>query len=162
MTSACRASVRVPDQRADDEMVRLDPDRLELGQAIDVDQMPRLRQPHVHHRRKALAAGDDLGLVAPRCERCQRAGNGCRSLVGESRGLHCGHVRQQAVAARLVEEMQPLRDEPERHGLAFAMVAFLVDAHEDVAALDLEPEKAVGADRQHGIHRTRSAWACRA
>ena len=67
--------IGMPHQRAAYELVVLDTDAAEFADAIDVDQVTGLRDPHVHHRRKALPAGDDLGVLATRRERGEHAGS---------------------------------------------------------------------------------------
>ena len=61
--------VSMADEGADDEPIVLQSDLLQFGEAVDVDEMRRLRKTHVHHRRQALSAGDDLGCLPPRCQR---------------------------------------------------------------------------------------------
>ena len=68
---------------------------------------------------------------------------------------------EQAETARLVEQVQPFRHEAERQALAFLVVRLLVNAHKHIASLHLEAEKAIGADREHGIDRAAQSWCIR-
>ena len=52
-------SVDIPNQR-----VVVEPDRVEPDDRVEVDQMARPREPEVHHRHQALAAGQRHGVVA--------------------------------------------------------------------------------------------------
>src|SRR5262249_57037672 len=47
---------------ADDEVVALGLDALELGDATEVDEIGGLRQPLLHGRQDGLAAGEQLGI----------------------------------------------------------------------------------------------------
>ena len=59
-----------------------------LGQRIDVDQQRRLRQPEIHCRNKALAAGKEPPLVAMFGLELQGLLKGAGGDVPEGRGLH--------------------------------------------------------------------------
>jgi hypothetical protein len=49
----------VPRQRSDANLAALFTDEGELGQIVDVDQMLGIREAQLHHRKQAVAAGDD-------------------------------------------------------------------------------------------------------
>ena len=51
--------VDVAGERADADLVALLADVGELGEVVDVDQVLGVRQPELHHRQQAVAAGDD-------------------------------------------------------------------------------------------------------
>ena len=76
----CAASMR---RRADRHAAVPAPYPTHLGDRPDVDQVGNGRQPQRHHRHQALAAGDDLGLVAELVEQPDRFGDACRRVVLE-------------------------------------------------------------------------------
>ena len=90
----------------------------QLGDVVQVDQLRRLRQAHVHHRHQALAAGDDLGHVAMLGQQAQRVVERRGPVVAEGGWLHVVTsiiVRSsgaQALAAGLVEQMQTVPSPP--------------------------------------------------
>ena len=49
---------------ADDDVVAVGADAFEVGDAGEIDQMRRRRQPQLHHRDKAVAAGQRPAVVA--------------------------------------------------------------------------------------------------
>ena len=49
---------------ADDDVVAVGADAFEVGDAGEIDQMRRLRQPQLHHRNKTVAAGQRPAVVA--------------------------------------------------------------------------------------------------
>ena len=59
-----RLDVRVPRQRADGDVVAVVADVRQVAQAADVDEHARLGQAQLHQRQQAVAAGEELGLVA--------------------------------------------------------------------------------------------------
>ena len=84
--------VRVPGQGADAQLVAVEPDEGELGQAVDVDEHLGLGQPQLHHRDQAVAAGHDPGL-RPAQQR-QRVLDAGRPLVLDvRRNLHVSIIR---------------------------------------------------------------------
>ena len=90
-----------------------------------------------------------LASLAARRERGEHGRQRVRRLVGKPRRLHGAGSVSRFEPARLIEQMQPLRHDAERHLFAFPVVRLLVHADKDVAAFDLETKEAVGADRQH-------------
>src|SRR5262249_49189502 len=79
--------LRVAHERAELEEAVAPRDAVEPGHAIDVDQEPRLAQPHIERRDQALPAGEDtrVGLAADERERVIER---FRSRIGERRRLH--------------------------------------------------------------------------
>ena len=49
---------------ADDDVVAIGADAFEVGDAGEIDQIRRLRQPQLHHRNEAVAAGQRPAVVA--------------------------------------------------------------------------------------------------
>ena len=68
--------------RADDDLVAVAADALQAGDAVQIDQMLRRREPQLHHRDQAVAAGERPGLVAERGEQLDRIGDA--SPAGDS------------------------------------------------------------------------------
>ena len=66
------------------------PDVAELaGQSVDVDQVPRGRQPQLHHRQQRVAAGQDPGLGPELAQQLQRVLDaGCALVFKRCRDLH--------------------------------------------------------------------------
>jgi hypothetical protein len=81
----------VAGQGADPDRVRLPGDLVQGGQPVDVDQVGGGGQPHVEQRDQALAAGQDLAVVAHLGQHGQRLGDRLRPVVGEHRWLHRRH-----------------------------------------------------------------------
>ena len=78
------------DAGADAEPAVLDPDAVELADAVDVDQMLRPRQPERHGRHQALPAGQHAAVVVGVAgEQVQRFRDGLGGVVLERGGLHC-------------------------------------------------------------------------
>jgi hypothetical protein len=63
-------------------------DERQPGHAVDVDQRGRLGQAEVHGRHQALAAGQDLALVAVLGQEVERLGQAARTVVRERDGFH--------------------------------------------------------------------------
>ena len=70
----------VAGERADRDLVALLADVLQLREVVDVDQPRRLREPQLHHRQQAVAAGDDPRVLV-RFQRRDRALQARRPLV---------------------------------------------------------------------------------
>ena len=68
--------------RADHDRVAVAADALEAGDAMQVDQMLRAREPELHHRHQAVAAGQRAGLVTQGREQFHRVGHA--SPAGDS------------------------------------------------------------------------------
>ena len=69
-------------RRADDQVVAVHLDALELGDARDVDQVRRRRQPLFHRRQQRMAARQDLA-VGCRGNGLDRVGDAARPVVIE-------------------------------------------------------------------------------
>src|SRR5258706_15819193 len=82
------AKLVVAHQRADPQPVAVDGDAVEIGEAVDVDQVVGPGEPHVEHRGKTLAAGDDLGVIAPYRQALQRCIEGSPRFIGKTARLH--------------------------------------------------------------------------
>ena len=77
------------DAGADAEPAVLDPDAVELADAVDVDQMLRPRQPERHGRHQALPAGQHAAVVLGVAgEQVERFRDGLGGVVLERGGLH--------------------------------------------------------------------------
>ena len=63
-------------------------DAPELVEAADVDEVLERREPQRQHRHEALAAGEDLGLVAELAQQPDGLGHGRGSVVVELGRLH--------------------------------------------------------------------------
>ena len=50
--------------RADDDVVAVGADAFEVGDAAEIDQIRRRREPQLHHRDEAVAAGERAAVVA--------------------------------------------------------------------------------------------------
>ena len=77
----------LPRHRADLEHPVRD-DALELGKPVEIDEDARHREAQVHERYEALAAGQDLGLVAVLAQNLDRLVEAFGGEVLERRGLH--------------------------------------------------------------------------
>ena len=60
----------------------------QVGDARDVDERGRADEPEVHHRHEALAAGQDLGVLAQLGQALERLLGAVDAVVVEGRGLH--------------------------------------------------------------------------
>jgi hypothetical protein len=81
--------VDVPRERADPDLVALLAYVRELVQVVDVDEVLGIRQPQLHHRQQAVAAGDDACLRPEPLERLEGALDAGRAFVSEwGGGLH--------------------------------------------------------------------------
>jgi hypothetical protein len=47
-------------------------DLVQAPDAVEIDQVMRLRQTEIHQRHETLAAGENLGLIAVRLQKSQR------------------------------------------------------------------------------------------
>jgi hypothetical protein len=56
---------------------------MELGDAPQVDQMRRTRQPQLHHRDQALAAGQHARAIGMLGKQPSGFGNGLGAMIGE-------------------------------------------------------------------------------
>ena len=63
-------------------------DPVQTGNAVQVDDGRGTRQPQVHERHEALAAGQDLPVLAVLVEHAERLVEGLRTVVGKGRGFH--------------------------------------------------------------------------
>ncbi len=61
---------------------------LSSGNPAEVDQVTRLGEAHLHHRQQAVAAGEQLRLVAELREQAERVGDGLRRVILEIAGNH--------------------------------------------------------------------------
>src|SRR5437868_2613688 len=75
-------------QRADAQDTAFRAQKIELGDAVQVDEMRGPCQAEVHHRHEALPAREDLGLLAMRGEEREQLIDGARRVVFEVGGLH--------------------------------------------------------------------------
>ena len=73
---------------ADDDIGAVGPDSLEIANAAEVDEMPRRRQPKLHDRDQAVAAGEWPGVVAEIGEERDGVLYGFRAVVGECARYH--------------------------------------------------------------------------
>ena len=78
----------VPDEGADAHRVLPHLDVAEAGHPVDVDQVGRRGEAHVEDRDEALAAGEDLAVVAHLSEDGDGLIDAARCVVHEGRGLH--------------------------------------------------------------------------
>jgi hypothetical protein len=78
----------VPRESADAQMAVALLDRLEPGDAVDVDEESRLEQAHVERRYQTLPAGEDLRVIAVSFERREYVVQRIRAAIVESRRLH--------------------------------------------------------------------------
>ena len=76
----------VPGERADPHSAVLGPYKRQLAQAIDVDDVGGLGEPHVQDRDQALATRENLALGPG--EGIERFVEICGPVVPERRGLH--------------------------------------------------------------------------
>ena len=67
-----RLDVHVAGQGADGDVVAAVADVRQVAEATDVDQHGRLGEAELHHRQQAVAAGDELGLVAVLADEADR------------------------------------------------------------------------------------------
>ena len=82
--------VVVPGERADGDVVAVLADVAQVAEAADVDEHARLRQAQLHQRQQAVAAGDQLGLVAVLAEQADGLLGGAGPDVVEGGGDHAG------------------------------------------------------------------------
>ena len=82
MTSCSRG------HRADDDVAAVGADALEVADAAEVDEMGRRRQPQLHHRDEAVAAGERPGVLAEIGEQGDGFVDGFRAVVGECAWNH--------------------------------------------------------------------------
>ena len=75
-------------ERANDQFVAYHPMRLQLVNAADVDQDSWRDEPQIHHRHQALAAGDNLGVLAMVNEHFDSFGKRAGTRVIHRRSLH--------------------------------------------------------------------------
>ena len=83
-----RLDVHVARHRTDRDLVALLADVRQIGESSDVDQHARLRESQLHHRQQAVAAGDELGLVAVLADEADRFLGGLGADVVERCGDH--------------------------------------------------------------------------
>ena len=69
--------------RADDDVVAFLADPLEVGDAAEVDEIGGAREPQLHHRDEAVAAGEHAALLAEAGEQADRVIDGRRAMIGE-------------------------------------------------------------------------------
>src|SRR5256885_5167315 len=67
--------------------------KVQLGDAVEVEQPRRPREAKVHHRHQALAAGEDLALLAMLRKQCEQGIERLRGVVFEVGGLHFHFTR---------------------------------------------------------------------
>jgi hypothetical protein len=77
-------------ERADDEPLGRDADRVEAAQAVDVDHRGRRGQPHVERGDQALTAREEPALGSIAIEEIEGLVERGRPVVRERRGLHSG------------------------------------------------------------------------
>ena len=75
-------------------------DLADLVEGVDVDQVGGAGQAQVEQGHEALAAGEDLGLVAVLAEQRQRLGHALRGVVLERWWFHATSRRRQGTARR--------------------------------------------------------------
>ena len=83
-----RLDVHVAGHRADGDVVAVVADVRQVGEATDVDQHARLGEAELHHRQQAVAAGDELGLVAVLADQADGLLGGLGTDVVERGGDH--------------------------------------------------------------------------
>ncbi len=71
-------------QRADAQPFPVKLDAVEAGNAVDVHQHARAREPHIEQRDKALPARDDAGLAGTGAEQRKRLRDRSRSRIGRT------------------------------------------------------------------------------
>ena len=87
----------VDGEPADAQAVAVAGDVAQLGDAGDVDERRRPDEPEVHHRHEALAAGEQLGVLAQLAEPLERVLDGVDAVVLEAGRLHRGAPASAAV-----------------------------------------------------------------
>jgi len=78
----------VPRQRANAQFLIFATQKIQLGDAVDVEELRRAREAEVHHRRQALAAGEDLALLAVRGEQIEQRLDRRERVILEGGRLH--------------------------------------------------------------------------
>src|SRR5262249_60102953 len=63
-------------------------DALQLGEAAEVDEVRGTRQPQLHHRDQALAAGEHAAVVAVSSKQRSRLSDGLGAVIGEGSRDH--------------------------------------------------------------------------
>jgi hypothetical protein len=81
----------VPGEGADAQVITGDPDVVQFGQIVDVDDAFGLGDPQPHHRDEAVPAGDQPGLAVVLVEQVQRLLDAVRPGVVHGGG--CLHAR---------------------------------------------------------------------
>ena len=85
-----RFEIRFTRQRADAECAIVLSDVRETVDAVDIDEMARLRQPEAHEGNETLAPGQHLGVLSELPKERDRLGDRRRSVVRELARNH-GH-----------------------------------------------------------------------
>jgi hypothetical protein len=92
----------VPCERPDAQAGSIGLQKIEFGYAVHVEKLHRTRQPEVHHRHEALAAGEDLALCAVLGKKGEQFVERARRVVLERGGLHFHLTRARSHACTRV------------------------------------------------------------
>jgi hypothetical protein len=84
--------------RADRQRIGFKRDTRQLRQRVQIDQMRRLREAHIHHRREALSSGDHLGVKAVKSKKRQRVVKRTRPMIRKCSGFHTPSFGREAAA----------------------------------------------------------------
>ena len=103
--------IRLAGEGADAEGAVLLPHVAEPVDAVDIDEMTRLRQPEAHQGNEALAAGQDLGVIAKFPEQRDGLGERRRGVVrefardhGHSSPDNCVYSAMSSLVAGILQE----------------------------------------------------------
>ena len=93
--------LRMADERVQRELALAGRDGGERGDAADVDEVRGTREPVGQHRQQALAAREQLGVLAALGEQLERLLRAVRAGVRERRRLHDAAARSDMTAATI-------------------------------------------------------------
>src|SRR6476660_10601649 len=63
--------IPLPHHRAEREDAIVEPDLVQAFDAVEIDQVMRLRQTEIHQRHETLPAGEDFGFISMRSKKRQ-------------------------------------------------------------------------------------------